>query len=93
MEGLGAASGKGDDEECANVLNVRIWLEGAVLEYEPCWVAKTPWKILTAYRHAGGANRCGYKGKFCVGKSMRETFEGGPMQRRLLMCWLKAQER
>ena len=26
--------GQGDDKEGANILNVRIWVEGAVLEYE-----------------------------------------------------------
>ena len=35
VEGSGVVSGQGDDEEGANVLNFRIWLEGAVLEYEP----------------------------------------------------------
>ena len=47
-------SGKGDDEEGANVLNVRIWVEGAFLENEPHCVAKTQGKILTTYQHAGG---------------------------------------
>ena len=50
-------SGQGEDEEGANVLNVIIWVEGAVLEYEPRCVAKTPWKISTTYRHAGGGAR------------------------------------
>ena len=40
MEGFGEVSGKGDDEEGANVLNVRIWVEGAVSDYEPRCVAK-----------------------------------------------------
>ena len=42
MEYFGVVSGKGDDEEGANVLNVRIWVEDAVLEYEPRCIAKTP---------------------------------------------------
>ena len=46
MEGFGVVSGKGDDEEGANVLNVRIWVEGAVLEYEPRCVTKPLGRIL-----------------------------------------------
>ena len=38
-------SGQGDDKEGANVLNFIIWLEGAVLKYEPHCVAK---------KHGGG---------------------------------------
>ena len=47
-------SGQVYDEEVPNVLSVRILLEGAVLEYEPRCVAKTPGGILTKYWHAGG---------------------------------------
>ena len=86
-------SGQGEDEEGANVLNVIIWVEGAVLEYEPRCVAKTPWKISTTYRHAGGTPGSRYEGKSCVVNSMMEMFEGGAMQRRVSMCWLKAGER
>ena len=35
VERFGVVSGKGNDEEGDNVLNVRIWLEGAVFKYEP----------------------------------------------------------
>ena len=35
MEGFGVVSGQGDDKEGENVLNIRIWVEGAALEYEP----------------------------------------------------------
>ena len=48
-------TGQGDGEEGANVLNVRIWVEGAVLEYEPRRVEKNPGKFSTTYRHAWGA--------------------------------------
>ena len=58
------------------MLNVRIWVEGAVLEYEPCCVAKTPGKILTTYKHTGGAPGCRYKGKSCVGNSMGRRLRG-----------------
>ena len=40
VEGFGVVSGQGDDEEGANVLNVSIWVEGAVLEYERGCVTK-----------------------------------------------------
>ena len=70
-------SGQGNDKEGANVLNVRIWVEGAVLEYEPRCVEKTPGEISNTYWQAGGAPGCRYEGKSCVGNSMRETFEGG----------------
>ena len=70
-------SGQGKVKEGANVLNVRIWVEGAVLEYEPSCVAKTWGNIFTTYLHAGGAPRCRYEGKNCVGNRMREMFEGG----------------
>ena len=45
MEGFLVVTGQGDGEEGANVLNVRIWVEGAVLEYEPHCVAETPGKL------------------------------------------------
>ena len=48
-------SGQGNNEEGYNLLNVRIWVKGAVLEYKPRCVAKTPGKISTTYWHAGGA--------------------------------------
>ena len=47
-------SGQGNVEGGANLLNVRIWVEGVVLENEPHCVAKTQGKILTTYQHAGG---------------------------------------
>ena len=77
-------SGQGNDGEGANVLNVIIWVEDALLEYETRCVTKTPGKILTKYWHAGGAPGCRYKGKPCVGNSMRETFEGGQCKEG---CW------
>ena len=45
IEGFGVVSGHGYDEEGASVLNVRIWVEGAVLEYEPRCVAKNQGKF------------------------------------------------
>ena len=33
VEGFGVVSGQGDDKEGANVMNIIIWVEGAVLEY------------------------------------------------------------
>ena len=45
------------DKEGANVLNVIIWMEGSVLEYKLSCVVKTPGKISTKYRHAGGGAR------------------------------------
>ena len=59
-------SEQGNEEEGANVLNIIIWLEGAFLEYEPCCVAKTLGKFLTAYQHAEGAPGGRYEGKSCV---------------------------
>ena len=59
------------------MLNLRIWVEGDFLEYEPRCVAKNLGKFLTTYRHAGGAPVCRYEGKPYFGNSMRETFEGG----------------
>ena len=41
VEVFRVVSGQVNYERVANVLNVRIWVEGAVLEYEPCCVAKT----------------------------------------------------
>ena len=69
-------SGQGNDEEGTNLLNIITWVEGAVLEYEPRNVAKTPGKLLTTYRHAGEGGRCRYEGKSYVGISMRKMFEG-----------------
>ena len=63
VEGCGVVPGQGDDKKCDNVLNDRIWVEGAVLEYEPRCVAKTPGKISTTYQHAGGVTVCQYKGE------------------------------
>ena len=77
MEGFGVVSGQGNYKEGANTINVRIWVDGAVLEYDPCCVAKPPGKHSTTYRNAGGAPGCRHKGKYCVGNSMREIFEGG----------------
>ena len=65
---------KGDDKEGVNELNIRIWVEGDVLEYEPRCVAKTSGGSLTMYRPARGATRCRYERKSCVGNSMREMF-------------------
>ena len=50
VEESGVFSEQVDDEEGTNVLNVRIWVEGAVLEYEPHCIAKTPGKLLTKYQ-------------------------------------------
>ena len=47
-------SGQVDDEEGVNVLNVRIWVESYVLEYEPRCIAKKNGEIPNTYRHAGG---------------------------------------
>ena len=57
VEGFVVVSGQGDYEEGAKVLNVRIWVKDAALEYEPRCVAKTPGGGLTTYRHAGGNAR------------------------------------
>ena len=38
-------SGQGDDKEGDNMLNVRIWVEGAILEYEPRCVVNPPGKV------------------------------------------------
>ena len=57
VEVFGVVSGQGNDKEGANVLNVRIWVEGSVLEYELSCVVKTPGKISTMYWHAGGGAR------------------------------------
>ena len=46
-------SGQVDDQEGANVMDVRIWVEGADLEYEPRCVAKKTENILTTYQHTG----------------------------------------
>ena len=54
VEGFRVVSGQGNVEGGANLLNVRIWVEGVVLENEPHCVAKTQGKILTTYQHAGG---------------------------------------
>ena len=88
MEGFRVVLGQGDDKEGANILNVRIWVEGAVLEYEPRYIANSLGGILTTYGHAEGVPGCRYKQKSCVGKSMMKTVQGGPIQRRLLVCWL-----
>ena len=85
-------SGKGDDEEGANVLNVRIWVEDAVLEYEPRCIAKTAEKILTKYWHAGGRSDADTKGNPKL-ETVRGRYLRGTMKRRVLMCWLKAGER
>ena len=76
VEEFGVVSGQGYEEEGANVMDVSIWVESAVLEYEPRCFAKTPGKILTMYWHTGGAPGCRYEGKSCVGNSTQETFEG-----------------
>ena len=54
VDEFGVVSGQGDDEEGANVTNGKMLLEGSILEYDLRCVAKTPGKILTTYRHAGG---------------------------------------
>ena len=51
-------SGQGNEEEGANVLNIIIWVEDAVLEYDPRCVAKTQGKISTTDWHVGGAPKC-----------------------------------
>ena len=60
-EGFVVVSGQVDDEEGANVLNVTIWVEGSVLEYEPRCVAKTPGNFSIMYQHAGGGPDTGTK--------------------------------
>ena len=54
---FGVVSGLGDDEEGTNVLNISIWMEGAVLEYGPHCIEKNPEKISTSYWHTGGGTR------------------------------------
>ena len=68
---------QGNYEEGANVLNLRIWVEGAVLEYERGCVTKKQGGGLATYRHNGGAPVCRYEGKSGVGICMREKFERG----------------
>ena len=55
LEGFGVVSGQVNDEEGFNVLNVRTWLEGAVLEYEPRCVAKKQGNFDYVSAHKGGA--------------------------------------
>ena len=76
MERFEVVSVQGDDEEGAKVLNVRIWVGGAVLECELHFVAKTPGGILIIYRHTGGAPGCQQEGKSYIGNSMRDKVEG-----------------
>ena len=52
---ISTSSTQVDDEEGANVLNVTIWVEGSVLEYELRCVPKKTRKISATYQHAGGA--------------------------------------
>ena len=52
VEGFGMVSGKGNAKEGANILNVRIWVEGAVLEYEQRCVAKPPGKFSEETGHS-----------------------------------------
>ena len=69
-------TGQGYYKEGANVLNVIIWVGGAVLECELHFVAKTPGGILIIYRHTGGAPGCQQEGKSYIGNSMRDKVEG-----------------
>ena len=55
VERFRVASGQVNDEEGTNVPNVRIWVEGAVLEYKPRCISKTPGKLSTTYQQEGGA--------------------------------------
>ena len=60
MEELVVVSGKGYDEKGSNVMNARILLEGAVLEYEPLCVTKKTVKFRLQIGTHGGhpdANR------------------------------------
>ena len=58
VEVFGVMSGQVNEEEGANVLNIIIWVEDAVLEYDPRCVAKTQGKISTTDWHVGGAPKC-----------------------------------
>ena len=70
-------SGKGDDKEGANVLNVKVWVAGAVLEYEPFCVAKKNGEncgYITACR--GGA-QMKIRRKILFWKQYEGDFRGG----------------
>ena len=56
VEGFGFVSEQGNYNKGANVMNFRIWVEGAFL-VEPRCVAKIPRKISTTDQHAGGVAR------------------------------------
>ena len=65
-------SGHGYDKEGGNLLNVIIWVESDVLEYELLCVIKTPGKISTTYRYAGGGARMPVRRKIICWKQYEE---------------------
>ena len=77
MEGFRVVSGQGDDKEGANTINVRIWVDSAVLEYESLCVAKPPGEKFDYVLECRGGAWMPTRKKNCVGNIMRETFEGG----------------
>ena len=81
--------GQGDDKESANVTNTRMWVEGAVFEYEPHCITNNPGKILTTYPHTGGGAQMPIRRKILRWKQFERDVRGGTMQRRVLMCWMK----
>ena len=85
-------SGQVDDEEGVNVLNVRIWVESYVLEYEPRCIAKKTGKFRIRIGTQGGRPDTETKKILCWKKYEGEVW-GVPIQRMMLMCWLKAGER
>ena len=85
-------SGQGNDKEGATILNVIIWVEGAVFEHEPLCVAKTRGKFQLRSSTQGRCPDDATKGNPALEKVWGRRLQG-PMQRRVLMCWLKAGER
>ena len=93
VEGLGVVSGQSNDEEGVKVLKVIIWVEGAVLEYEPRCVATPPRENFDYVSARRGGARMTIQRKILCWKQYEGDVCGGTMQRRVLMCWPKAGER
>ena len=88
MVRCGVVPGQGNNKEGVNVLNVRIWVEGAVLEYEPRYIENSLGGNFDYIWACRGSAWKPIQTKILRRKEYDEDSSGGPIQRRLLVCWL-----
>ena len=93
MEGFRGVSAQGNDEESDNFQNVRIWMEVSILEYKTRCIAKIRGNLRLRNNTQGGALMMIQRKILCWKQFEGDMRGEGEVQRRVLIFWLKAEER